>query len=146
MKKVTKFGNWPNCLSEETRDMAGLVKWADPITKREHYIIAKADLQHGHYYTGHCRNASLARWDAEAACFKHWREKWGSRFVEEINHPEDDIGFDVFVVTGWGAGSDGIPLKGKSEKCPHSIPSKGPAQCSDGHWLGSVEHPVREES
>lgn len=28
-------------------------------------------------------------------------------------------------------------------RCPHLIPAKGPAQCQDGHWLGSPEHPIR---
>ena len=60
--------------------------------------IAKAELEHGAYYTGRCRNASLARWDANKQCFVHWRTKFGSRFTEEIKHPEDDQDFDVFVV------------------------------------------------
>ena len=34
-------------------------------------------------------------------------------------------------------------LTTKSILCPHPIPSKGPAQCKDGHWLGSKEHPVK---
>ena len=60
--------------------------------------IAKADLEHGAYYTGRCRNASEARWNAERECFVHWRTKFGSTFTEEIKHPEDDKHFDVFVV------------------------------------------------
>lgn len=27
-------------------------------------------------------------------------------------------------------------------RCVHPIPKSGPAQCADGHWLGSSEHPV----
>jgi hypothetical protein len=60
--------------------------------------IAKADLEHGAYYRGRCRNASEARWDANKQCFVHWRTKFGSTFKEEIRHPEDDKHFDVFVV------------------------------------------------
>lgn len=60
--------------------------------------IAKADLEHGAYYTGSCRNASVARWDGNKQCFVHWRSKFGDRFLEEIRHPEDDSVFDVFVV------------------------------------------------
>ena len=60
--------------------------------------IAKKDLVHGAYYTGRCRNASLARWDSERECFIHWRTKFGSTFTEEIKHPEDEQYFDVFVV------------------------------------------------
>jgi hypothetical protein len=29
------------------------------------------------------------------------------------------------------------------DACQHPIPDKGPAQCKDGHWLGSKEHPVK---
>jgi hypothetical protein len=49
--------------------------------------IAKADLEHGAYYTGSCRNASVARWDSNKQCFVHWRSKFGDRFLEEIRHP-----------------------------------------------------------
>lgn len=28
------------------------------------------------------------------------------------------------------------------ENCSESIPKRGPAQCKNGHWLGSKEHPV----
>lgn len=60
--------------------------------------IAKVDLEHGAYYVGHCRNASEARWDENKQCFIHWRTKFGSKFLEEIKHPEDEKHFDVFVV------------------------------------------------
>lgn len=60
--------------------------------------IAKADLEHGAYYKGRCRNASEARWNSERQCFVHWRTKFNSTFLEEIKHPEDDKYFDVFVV------------------------------------------------
>lgn len=60
-------------------------------------MIAKADLEHGAYYEGYCRNASVARWDAGKECFAHWRLKFGQNFVEEIKHPEDDDRYDVFV-------------------------------------------------
>ena len=60
--------------------------------------IAKKDLIHGAYYTGRCRNASEARWNADREVFVHWRTKFTSTFLEEIKHPEDDEFFDVFVV------------------------------------------------
>lgn len=60
--------------------------------------IPKIDLEHGAYYSGHCRNASVARWDANNNCFVYWRKKFGHTFKEEIRHPEDDKHFDVFVV------------------------------------------------
>lgn len=59
--------------------------------------IAKADLVHGAYYQGRCRNATIARWNAETQRFVHWRYKFGW-FVDTICHPEDEQDFDVFVV------------------------------------------------
>jgi hypothetical protein len=60
--------------------------------------IAKKDLEHGAYYSGSCRNASEARWNAERNVFVHWRTKFNNTYLEEIRHPEDDELFDVFVV------------------------------------------------
>ncbi len=60
--------------------------------------IAKSELEHGAYYAGRCRNASVARWDADKQKFLHWRTKFNETFLEEICHPEDDTMFDVFVV------------------------------------------------
>jgi len=58
-------------------------------------MIAKKDLVVGGVYYGNCRNASVARWQGN--CFIHWRRKFSDVYEEEINHPEDDDGFDVFV-------------------------------------------------
>ena len=58
--------------------------------------IAKADLEHGAYYRGRCRNAKVARWNDEKGMFYHWRDKFGWHFIETIMHPEDDDVFDVF--------------------------------------------------
>ena len=60
--------------------------------------IEKSDLVHGAYYYGRCRNASIARWNADKERFVYWRNKFGHVFLEEICHPEDDKVFDVFVV------------------------------------------------
>lgn len=56
----------------------------------------KKDLVDGAYYTGHCRNANIARWDADTNRFYHWRTKFGHKFLEEILHPDDEKYFDVF--------------------------------------------------
>ena len=60
--------------------------------------IPKSKLAHGAYYYGRCRNATIARWNADVQRFVYWRTKFGESFVEEICHPEDDKVFDVFVV------------------------------------------------
>lgn len=56
----------------------------------------KKDLIDGAYYTGRCRNANVARWDAKTNRFYHWRTKFGHRYVEWIFHPDDEKQFDVF--------------------------------------------------
>lgn len=59
-------------------------------------FIAKKDLKHGAYYKGHCRNARVAMWDQPNNVFWYMRKKFGQTFSEEINHPEDDHGYDLF--------------------------------------------------
>lgn len=60
-------------------------------------MIHKKDLEHNMRYAGSCRNSRTAYWDAEAEKFKYVREKWGFTFIDGIEHPEDDRGFDLFV-------------------------------------------------
>jgi hypothetical protein len=65
---------------------------------KEHFIpIPKSELVIGKEYKGHCRNASRATWNGKV--FQYMRKKFGSEFLEEINHYEDDNndGVDVFV-------------------------------------------------
>lgn len=74
-------------------------------------IIPKKDLVSGTYYYGKCRNARVARWDGQQ--FWHWRDKWGSHFLEAIKHREDEDDFDVFDpyrIVDWGV--EAIPLEG----------------------------------
>ena len=60
-------------------------------------VIPKLNLEHGAYYQGRCRNASIARWNGERGVFVYWRTKFNDTFLEEIRCPEDDKHFDVFV-------------------------------------------------
>lgn len=65
------------------------------------YGIKKADLKDGGYYVGECRNASIARWNAEKNEFYYIRSKFGTQFVESLPCPEDAIdGLDYFQPTG----------------------------------------------
>ena len=57
--------------------------------------IPKSELEIGEKYTGICRNSWIATWNGEK--FEYERYKFGDRFTEEINHYEDDDGYDVFV-------------------------------------------------
>ncbi|WP_019449315.1 hypothetical protein [Cupriavidus sp. BIS7] len=61
-------------------------------------LLRKEELQHGAYYGGRCRNASIARWHAGAQRFVHWRTKFGERYLEKIRHPADEPEFDAFLV------------------------------------------------
>lgn len=50
----------------------------------------------GHKYLGCCRNAHEAIWK-ENNKFEYLRYKFGCEFPEEINHFQDDNGYDLFV-------------------------------------------------
>lgn len=63
-------------------------------------MIAKKDLIDGTTYIGSCRNSETAVWHADKGLFTYIRTKWGSSFPEDIEHPEDDDGFDIFVPVG----------------------------------------------
>ena len=43
-------------------------------------------LEHGAYYHGDCRNASIARWNAEWGYFVYIRTKFASVFPEKIGY------------------------------------------------------------
>lgn len=60
-------------------------------------LIPKKDLEDGVTYIGTCRNASEAVWHADKQRFTYIRHKFGSSFPEDIVHPEDDEGFDIFA-------------------------------------------------
>ena len=78
---------------EESRSMGidGFHKYV-----KEHIIpIPKSELVIGKEYPGYCRNSDKAIWNGKT--FQYMRTKFGSKFLEKINHYEDDDGFDVFV-------------------------------------------------
>ena len=57
--------------------------------------ISKKDLIVGKTYIGDCRNASEAIWNGKVFVYK--RYKFGFIYEEQINHFEDDDGYDLFV-------------------------------------------------
>jgi len=63
---------------------------------KEGAVIPKAQLRHGVYYRGTCRNATIARWNNDEQRFYHWRTEWGQTFIETICHRDDDDQWDVF--------------------------------------------------
>lgn len=60
-------------------------------------MIRKEDLRDGVTYLGTCRNANEAVWHADKERFTYMRTKLGSTFPEDIVHPVDDLGFDIFI-------------------------------------------------
>lgn len=56
------------------------------------------DLVDGAWYFGECRNSEYARWSARDNKFYYRRYKFGHSYVESINHPESDDGYDLFIV------------------------------------------------
>jgi hypothetical protein len=62
-------------------------------------MIRHSDLKDGVFYYGRCRNAvqDVAIWCAELNVFVYQRQKFGSLFLEDICHPEQDNGFDLFT-------------------------------------------------
>ena len=57
--------------------------------------IPKNELVKGKEYIGNCRNSNKAVWKGDH--FEYKRYKYGSYFIDSINHYEDDDGYDVFV-------------------------------------------------
>ena len=58
--------------------------------------VLAAPFVHGAYYRGHCRNASIARYNAETDRFVYMRHKFSTVFSEDIHHAGNDDGFDLF--------------------------------------------------
>lgn len=73
--------------------------------------ILKSELEHGQYYSGECRNASIARWNADEQRFFYWRFKFGDWFVDTIKAPEDEAVFDVFYALAVITPEREIPLE-----------------------------------
>lgn len=60
-------------------------------------MIPLSELVDGKSYYGHCRNATIAVWHASKQKFTYIRTKFGDSFEEDIVHPEQDEGYDIFV-------------------------------------------------
>lgn len=57
--------------------------------------IPKSKLIEGKTYLGSCRNTSKAVWNG--SCFEYDRYKFGTTYLDHINHFEDDDGYDLFT-------------------------------------------------
>lgn len=83
-------------------------EWIQNVEENNIYIMKK-DLEIDSFYYGHCRNAILAKWNGKK--FTYIRSKFGNEFPEDINHFEDDDGFDLFLPF--------FKLNEKHEKIPY---------------------------
>lgn len=68
-------------------------EWINLI-KDNNLLIMKKDLKVNKFYYGNCRNSSIAQWNGKK--FTYIRRKFGDSFEEDINHFEDDDGYDLF--------------------------------------------------
>lgn len=57
--------------------------------------IPKSQLKSHIIYIGSCRNTNEAEWTGKN--FIYCRHKWGTEYIDEVNHFEDDNGYDLFV-------------------------------------------------
>ena len=57
--------------------------------------IPKSKLEFGKTYIGNCRNTTEATWNGKE--FVYERYKFGTQYLDKINHFEDDDGYDLFV-------------------------------------------------
>ena len=87
----------------ETVDDIPEVPIVDEETYQKHVIpnyircgaIPKKNLVVGKTYKGTCRNTDTATWNGNE--FEYIRYKFGSTYIDTINHFEDDDGYDLFV-------------------------------------------------
>lgn len=61
----------------------------------KHGAIPLHELVVGNSYIGTCRNSNEAVWLGDK--FEYTRTKFGTTFQDEINHFQNDDGYDVFV-------------------------------------------------
>lgn len=59
--------------------------------------IRMKDLKDGVEYIGECRNSTRAIWRSSKKCFEYTREKFGSKFTEDIKTIENFDNFDMFI-------------------------------------------------
>lgn len=78
-------------------------KLKSPITKENMELayslglIKKSNLKHEQWYYGSCRNSSTAKWNSQKNIFEYVRTKFGQSYWDQIEHPEDDTGYDIFI-------------------------------------------------
>ena len=86
----------------------------DPQVYKDYFVpvlikrggIPKKDLEDGCVYIGKHRNCTEATWNKDLNKFVYVRYKFGSTFLDNCNHFEDDDGFALFVPIKLGTQED----------------------------------------
>jgi hypothetical protein len=76
--------------------MSNIHRWSEAMEAQGFHLLRKEELKDGLYYYGHCRNASVAKWNAEKQLFTYMRTKFCDRFPEDIDPYFIDNGYDQF--------------------------------------------------
>ncbi len=84
-------------------------------------MVPMSDLEHGAYYFGTCRNATVARWNGKIQKFVYVRVKFDDVFPEEIGYGVDakpgEKRFDEFRPYGkMGNPPFEIPMRAKNRQ------------------------------
>jgi hypothetical protein len=87
-KDLNDIPEFPRCNSEEHEELVNLYIKAG--------AISKSELKPGGWYIGQCRNTTIAQWWPKSG-FNYIRYKFGDKYVDTINHFEDDNGYDLFI-------------------------------------------------
>lgn len=98
--------NYKELLNKKFKDLDDIPEFPGCISEEEHkelvnlYIkagaISKSELKPGGWYIGQCRNTTIAQWWPKSG-FNYIRYKFGDKYVDTINHFEDDNGYDLFI-------------------------------------------------
>lgn len=98
--------NYKELLNKKFKDLNDIPEFPGCNSKEEHeelvnlYIkagaISKSELKPGGWYIGQCRNTTIAQWWPKSG-FNYIRYKFGDKYVDTINHFEDDDGYDLFI-------------------------------------------------
>lgn len=95
--------HWDNLKIFNCPDDIPDIPYCTPERFKEFYLprlfkagaIPKVELVVGETYIGSCRNTDEATWNGKE--FEYKRYKFGTTYIDKINHFEDDDGYDLFV-------------------------------------------------
>lgn len=102
IRKVEQVCHAYNIIKSQQKRFNILLNYCDEwlsLLKKNNMFIGKEKLQDQYVYKGYCRNATEAFWDSKSNKFYYLRRKFSHEIIEEINHIEDQNGFDLFIPT-----------------------------------------------